>query len=188
MEVPNVHGRKSMIPGAQGIDRKTLNKILAKKSKPEDQPDADEHEDQFVGDTDLSRTKYQVEKDGETPTPPSALQQTLLDSSSVFRSRTAVPHGLLFDLYEEVYIIIEALLEEYITFNKVCYVCIDRHDENMDEFTEDCRKSLKTIKEHIGMDCDALPPDEYTTNKIYADAKIGNLWYQDSCPTEKKVS
>lgn len=161
MEVPSIAGqKKSPVLGAQTFDRKTLIKkgMLSNKQK----------EDNVDG----FKTKYELEKDTTELQNNPNLVQTLLDSSTIFRSRTALPHGLLFDLYIEVYQIVQDLLKEYLKCSKTCIV-LDRNDSDMDELIEDTKKALSSIGKHIGKSCDGKKPDECSTNRIYADVIAG---------------
>ena len=128
------------------------------------------------------KTKYQLEKDAEQLQNNPLLVQTLLDASSVFRSRTALPHGLLFDLYKEVYPIIEDLLEEYLNCLNTFYF-FKRKDSDMDALVEDTKVALISIGKHIGEDCDGINPEEYSTNRIYSDAITG-IFHNISTPDE----
>jgi hypothetical protein len=120
------------------------------------------------------KTKYQLEKNSQSSGQScgSSIHQTLMDSSCVFRARTAIPHGLLFDLHEEVYLINEILLEEYKKCTTVCGR-VQVSDLQMNEMVEDTEDALKFSAKHIGRDCEVAPVEEYSTNKLYADAKLG---------------
>ena len=185
MDLPNNQGpRKSVIPGGSTLDRKTLNKILNHANSPgngsrntEDVADPLKRLSAHPGhrnDHEGPKTKYQLEKNsqssGQSCNP--SVHQVLLDSSCVFRARTAIPHGLLFDLHEEVFLINEFLLEEYKKCNTMCGR-VRVSDSEMGEMVEDAQNALNFIAKHIGRDCEATSPQEYSTNKIYADAKLG---------------
>lgn len=179
MEVPsNQAARKSVVPGASTLDRKTINKILGVSQgnkNSDDGLDSSKHPSMNLarGDLEGPITKYQKERNsqgaGANYNP--NIHQALLDSSAVFRARTAIPHGLLFDIHEEVYEIIEDLHEEYKKCTTVCGVRVS--DSEMEELVDDAQNALQNISKHIGRDCEARSAQEFSTNKMYADAKKG---------------
>ena len=120
------------------------------------------------------KTRYQLEKNNEPQLgglENPQLVKTLLDSSSLFRSKTAIPHGLRFDLHMEVYPIIEETLKLY---KKHFESCISRKvdDPDMAEMIADAEERRREIGEYIGKDCDEnTEPEDYTINKIYCDTK-----------------
>ena len=121
------------------------------------------------------KTKYQIEKDNE-PTPvDSQYVQTLLDHSSTFRSRTAIPMPLMFDLHEEVYETLLELLDCYKTMEG----CFGTEDEECEARLRDVMNAITKVGEYIGRDCSAMKPSEFSTNKIYADAKAGVIHNYD---------
>ena len=175
MEVPssNTGPRKSITPQ---FDRKRLiEKGLLKRpnddsqEEPTDEPGSS---GSLYLHTDGQKTKYQLEREGEPPQSNPDIVQTLLDSSSVFRSKTAIPHGLLFDLYEEVYPIIEELINIYTANTKTCGLIL-HNNPDMEDMVQDAVEALEAVALHIGRNCDELDSTEYTTNKFYANAKAG---------------
>ena len=179
MEVPsNQAARKSVVPGTSTLDRKTLNKILGVSQgnkNSDDGLDSLKHPSMNLarGDLEGPMTKYQMEKNSQSSGASNNpnIHQALLDSTANFRARTALPHGLLFDLREEVYQNIETLLEEYKKNTKFLGCRVS--DSEREELVNDALNALQLIAQHIGRDCEARSAHEFSTNKIYADAKIG---------------
>ena len=194
MEVPHNQGaRKSVVPGGATLDKKTLDKLLNQNisgsgKNPEALVDPLHRLSMrpsvrsASSDGIVPKTKYQIEKNSLKSSEQSVspnIHQALLDSSCVFRARTAIPHGLLFDLHEEVYQIIEFLLEEYRKFakgcmcGKCCMCSRSADDGEMEEMLGDAQEAFNFIAKYIGRDSEDADEQEHSTNRIYADAKLG---------------
>ena len=91
-----------------------------------------------------------------------------------------MPLSLSYDLHEEVFGMLEFLLEEYegsARFGR----CSGRDIAEIEDMIEEVKVAIEREKKYLGRDCDALQPTQWTTNKLYRDSKQGHS--QDFCLT-----